>query len=107
MMENANGLVLVDQHAAHERILFEDLQRRMEEQGVPAQKLLLPQTFDLPPHDSDWIERNMSILQKVGIVIERFGPNAFKYDSMLSYLNVSEPKQFMRKVCDDVNSVTK
>src|SRR5438552_14621277 len=106
LMENANGLVLVDQHAAHERILFEDLQRRMEEQGVPAQKLLLPQTFDLPPRDSDWIERNMSILQKMGIGIESFGPNSFKIDSLPSCLNVSDPTQFMRKVIDDLKSVT-
>ncbi len=106
LMENADGLVLVDQHAAHERILFEDLQRRMEEQGVPAQKLLLPQTFDLPPHDSDWIERNMSILQKMGIGIESFGPNSFKIDSLPSFLNVSDPTQFMRKVIDDLKSVT-
>ena len=105
-MENADGLVLVDQHAAHERILFEELQRRMEEQGVPAQKLLLPQTFDLPPRDSDWIERNMSILQKMGIGIESFGPNSFKIESLPSFLNVSDPTQFMRKVIDDLKSVT-
>jgi DNA mismatch repair protein MutL len=66
LMENASGLVLVDQHAAHERILFEDLRRKMEEQGVPTQKLLLPQTFDLPPRDADWIERNLSTLEKNG-----------------------------------------
>jgi DNA mismatch repair protein MutL len=106
LMENADGLVLVDQHAAHERILFEDLQRRMEKQGVPAQKLLLPQTFDLSPRDSDWIERNMSILQKMGIGIESFGPNSFKIDSLPSFLSVSDPTQFMRKVIDDLKSVT-
>ena len=39
----------------------------MEEQGVLSQKLLLPQTFDLPPRDAEWIARNMSILQKMGI----------------------------------------
>ena len=104
LMENADGLVLVDQHAAHERILFEELRRRMEEQGVPTQKLLLPQTFDVPPRDADWIERNISILQKMGIGIESFGPGTFKIDSLPGFLNVSDPAQFMRKVIDDLKS---
>ncbi len=104
LMENADGLVLVDQHAAHERILFEELRGRMEEQGVPTQKLLLPQTFDVPPRDADWIERNVSVLQKMGIGIESFGPGTFKIDSLPSFLNVSDPAQFMRKVIDDLKS---
>ena len=104
LMENADGLVLVDQHAAHERILFEELRRRMEEQGVPTQKLLLPRTFDVPPRDADWIERNVSILQKMGIGIESFGPGTFKIDSLPGFLSVSDPAQFMRKVIDDLKS---
>jgi DNA mismatch repair protein MutL len=102
LMESADGLVLVDQHAAHERILFEELRRRMEEQGVPTQKLLLPQTFDLPPRDADWIERNLSTLQRMGIGIETFGPDNFKIDSLPSFLSVSDAAQFMRKVIDDL-----
>jgi DNA mismatch repair protein MutL len=81
LMENANGLVFVDQHAAHERVLFEELRRRMEQQGVPTQKLLLTQTFDVAPRDADWIEHNLSVLQRMGIGIESFGPNTFKIDS--------------------------
>jgi DNA mismatch repair protein MutL len=106
LMENANGLVLVDQHAAHERILFEELRHRMEEQGVPSQKLLIAQTFDLPPHDADWIERNVSVLQKMGIGIESFGPNTFKIDSLPSFLDASDPVQFVRKVIDDLKSAS-
>ena len=106
LMENVNGLVLVDQHAAHERILFEELRRRMEEEGVPGQKLLLPHTFDLPPRDADWVERNMSILQKMGIGIESFGPNTFKIDSLPAFLNASNPTQFMRKVIDDLKNAS-
>src|SRR5439155_9248764 len=102
LMENVDGLVLVDQHAAHERILFEELRRRMEEQGVPSQKLLITQTFELPPRDADWIEQNMSILQKMGIGIESFGPNTFKIDSLPGFLNVTDGAQFMRKVIDDL-----
>ena len=106
LMENADGLVLVDQHAAHERILFEELRRRMEEQGVPAQKLLITQTFELPPRDADWIEQNLPILQKMGIGIESFGPNTFKIDSLPGFLNVTDGAQFMRKVIDDLKSAS-
>ena len=106
LMENVDGLVLVDQHAAHERILFDELRRRMEEQGVPSQKLLITQTFELPPRDADWIEQNMSILQKMGIGIESFGPNTFKIDSLPGFLNVTDGAQFMRKVIDDLKSAS-
>ena len=106
LMENADGLVLVDQHAAHERILFEELRRRMEEQGVPSQKLLISQTFELPPRDADWIEQNLPVLQKMGIGIESFGPNTFKIDSLPGFLNVTDGAQFMRKVIDDLKSAS-
>ena len=106
LMENADGLVLVDQHAAHERILFEELRRRMEEQGAPSQKLLLAQTFDLPPRDAEWVQRNMSILQKMGIGIESFGPNTFKIDSVPPFLHASEPVTFMQRVIDDLKSAS-
>jgi DNA mismatch repair protein MutL len=106
LMENANGLVLVDQHAAHERVLFEELRRRMEQQGVPTQKLLLPQTFDVPPRDADWIEQNLPVLQRMGIGIESFGPGTFKIDNLPSFLDVSDGAQFMRKVIDDLKSAS-
>jgi DNA mismatch repair protein MutL len=106
LMENTDGLVLVDQHAAHERILFEELRRRMEEQGVPSQRLLISQTFELPPRDADWIEQNISILQKMGIGIEAFGPNTFKIDSLPGFLNVTDGANFMRKVIDDLKSAS-
>jgi DNA mismatch repair protein MutL len=106
LMENADGLVLVDQHAAHERILFEELRRRMEEQGVPSQRLLLAQTFDLPPRDAEWVERNLPTLQKMGIGIESFGPNTFKIDSLPNFLNASDPVRFMREVIDGLKSAS-
>ena len=91
LMENEEGLVLVDQHAAHERILFEELRRRMEEQGVPSQRLLLPLPFDLAPRDAEWVDRNLPTLQKMGIGIEFFGANTFKIDSLPSFLSTSNP----------------
>lgn len=106
LMENQNGLVLVDQHAAHERILFEELRRRMEEQGVPSQRLLLAQTFELAPRDAEWVERNSATLQKMGIGVEPFGQNAFKIDSLPTFLDVSDPVTFIRKVIDGLKSAS-
>jgi DNA mismatch repair protein MutL len=106
LMENADGLVLVDQHAAHERILFEELRRRMEEQGVPSQRLLIPQTFDLPPRDAEWIERNVAVLQKMGIGIEGFGPNTFKIDSLPQFVRSTDAVPFMQSVIDELKSVS-
>ena len=102
LMENSEGLVLVDQHAAHERILFEELRRRMEEQGVPSQRLLLPQIFSLPPRDAEWVERNIAILQKMGIGVENFGGTSFRIDSLPSFLQVADAGEFLREVIDEL-----
>jgi DNA mismatch repair protein MutL len=102
LMENAEGLVLVDQHAAHERILFEELRRRMEEQGVPSQRMLLPQLFSLPPRDAEWVEHNLATLQKMGIDIQSFGPNSFRLESLPAFLEVADAASFLREVIDEL-----
>ena len=107
LMENASGLVLVDQHAAHERILFEELRRRMEEQGVPAQRLLMPLTIQLSPRDADWILQNLATLQKMGIGIEPFGASTFKVDALPQFLRAgSDPLSLLRDIIDELRETS-
>ena len=106
LMESKDGLVLVDQHAAHERILFEELRRRMEEHGAPSQKLLLPQIFELPPRDAEWIERNLATLQKMGIGVEEFGRSTFRLESLPPFLADSDPTRFIQEVIDGLKSAS-
>lgn len=102
LMENASGLVLVDQHAAHERILFEEMQRRMETQGVPSQRLLLPLTLRLAPKDADWVERNLELLDRAGITLESFGTGTFKVDALPTFLKTEDPVQLLHDIIDDL-----
>ena len=106
LMENVEGLVLVDQHAAHERILFEELRRRMEEKGVPSQRLLLPQVIELAPRDAEWIERNLPTLQKMGLGVEEFGRHTFKLESLPPFLSGAEPGRLLQDVIDSLKSAS-
>lgn len=106
LMENASGLVLVDQHAAHERILFEEMRRRMESQGVPSQRLLMPLTLQVSPRDSDWIERNLETLQRAGIGLEPFGTSTFKIDALPTFLKGADPSQLLREIIDDLRETS-
>jgi len=102
LMENASGLVLVDQHAAHERILFEQMQSRMEAQGVPCQRLLIPQTLQLAPRDADWVERNLETLERAGISLEPFGAGTFKLDALPTFLKSEDPVQLLHDIIDEL-----
>ena len=106
LMENASGLVLVDQHAAHERILFEEMRRRMEDQGVPAQRLLIPLTLQVSPRDADWIARNSDTLQRAGIGLETFGAATFKIDTLPTFLRATDPSQLLRDIIDDLRETS-
>jgi DNA mismatch repair protein MutL len=100
LMENAGGLVLVDQHAAHERILFEQLRRRLEAHEVLSQKLLLPGTLQLNPREADWLRQHLDGLQKMGIGLEDFGAGSFKLDSLPPFLHAAEPLALVREIID-------
>ena len=102
LIENSSGLVLVDQHAAHERILYEEMQRRMETQGVPSQRLLLPITMQLGPRDADWITRHQEMLEKAGIAMEHFGGGSFKVDALPTFIRSEDPAQLLHDIIDDL-----
>jgi DNA mismatch repair protein MutL len=106
LMQNSTGLVLVDQHAAHERILFEEMRQRMETQGVPTQRLLLPITLQVTPKDADWIMRHLELLERAGLALEPFGPGAFKIDALPTFLRATDPSQLLRDVIDELRETT-
>ena len=106
LMENATGLVLVDQHAAHERILFEEMRRRMEDQGVPVQRLLLPITLQVAPKDADWLQENLAALSRTGIGLEPFGAGTFKIDALPQFLSAAEPSQLLRDIIDELRDTS-
>jgi DNA mismatch repair protein MutL len=106
LLENENGLVLVDQHAAHERILFEEMRRRMEQQGVPTQRLLLPLTLEVSPKDSVWLAEHAGLLARAGLGLEPFGENTFKLDALPTFLRADDPAQLLREIIDDLRETS-
>jgi len=104
LLEGKEGLVMMDQHAAHERVLFEEMRTRMEEEGVPSQGLLVPLMIELPPQDFDLISMNVETLTKLGIMAEPFGGNTLKIDSLPSFLKSDNPESFLQDVIEEIRS---
>jgi len=102
LMESREGLVLMDQHAAHERVLFEQMRRAMEHEGVPSQRLLMPLMLEVAPRDYDVLGRNLPVLHKLGIEAEPFGGNAFKVDALPAFLRTDDPLALLRDVMDEL-----
>src|SRR6202022_699269 len=106
VMENGDGLVLVDQHAAHERVLFEKLRKQMESAGVPIQRLLIPLTVNVTPKDYDWILTNAPTLEKMGFALEPFGDSTLKIDGIPPFFPKDDPGLAIRKLVDELRSIT-
>ncbi len=72
LFQTDGGVAIVDQHSAHERVLYEDVMRQLSGDGAPAQRLLLPLTLDFGPAELDAIEAHRELLERVGFEIEPF-----------------------------------
>ena len=72
LFQTDSGVAIVDQHSAHERVLYEDVMRQLSGDGAPAQRLLLPLTLDFAPAELDAIDAHRELLARVGFEIEPF-----------------------------------
>jgi DNA mismatch repair protein MutL len=106
LMENEEGLVLVDQHAAHERILFERLRTQLEHAGVPCQRLLIPIVLPVPPKDFDWLLVHVASLQRMGFLVEPFGEGTLKIDGIPQFFRVDDPAAAVRQLVDELRAIT-
>ena len=105
LLESDRGLVLLDQHAAHERILFEQMMNRIEQNAAaPSQKLLLPETIELPPRDAQFLREQLMVLTKLGVGLSEFGERTFLLDALPSFVKVTDPRRFVFDLVDELRA---
>jgi DNA mismatch repair protein MutL len=100
--EKDGGVVLIDQHAAHERILFEQLLRQVAQEEVNGQRLLYPVTIEFPPVQASFLKERAEDLGKVGLGISAMGGNSFLVDALPPRIRTLAVEEFVRGVVADL-----
>ena len=105
LLESDRGLVLLDQHAAHERILFEQMLTRLEQKdSAPSQKLLLPETIELPPRDAQFLREQLAVLTRLGVGLSEFGERTFLLDALPPFVKVPDTRRFVFDLVDELRA---
>jgi len=105
VLESDRGLVLLDQHAAHERILFEQMLDRLERQDqAPSQKLLLPATVELSARDASFLRQQLPVLARLGVGLSEFGERTFLLDALPPFVKAPDPRQFVLELVDELKA---
>jgi len=98
--QTQDGIVIVDQHAAHERLVYERLKRERASSGITRQLLLIPEVVDLDPVDADRVLAETASLEGVGLVVEPFGHGALLVREVPSALAGGRIKALVQDVAD-------
>jgi DNA mismatch repair protein MutL len=105
VLESDRGLVLLDQHAAHERILFEQMLNRLEQkQQADSQKLLLPETVELSARDVNFLREQLPTLGRLGVGLNEFGERTFLLDALPPFVKVSDARKFVLELVDELKA---
>jgi len=105
LLESDRGLVLLDQHAAHERILYEQMLNRLEQKNTaPSQKLLLPETIELPPRDAQFLREQLVALTRLGVGLSEFGERTFLLDALPPFVKVPDTRRFVFDLVDELRA---
>jgi DNA mismatch repair protein MutL len=102
LAENAEGLIVVDMHAAHERITYERLKLAMDEEGLRGQPLLVPESVALSQREVDCAEEHADWFSRLGFVVQRMGPETLGIREIPALLRQAEAVQRVRDVLSDL-----
>ncbi|OQM75894.1 DNA mismatch repair endonuclease MutL [Manganibacter manganicus] len=100
--QTVDSLVIVDQHAAHERLVYEALKNALHSRPVAAQMLLLPEIIDLPSEDAERLALHSETLRHFGLGLERFGPGAVAVRETPAMLGAVDVGQLVRDLADEI-----
>ena len=102
LAENAQGLVLVDMHAAHERIMYERLKVAMASEGLSGQPLLVPESLALSQREADCAEEHAAWFQRLGFELQRLGPESLAIRQIPALLKQAEANRLVQDVLADL-----
>ncbi|MCK9816244.1 DNA mismatch repair endonuclease MutL [Pseudomonas sp. MAFF 302046] len=102
LSENAQGLVLVDMHAAHERIMYERLKVAMASEGLSGQPLLVPESIAVSQREADCAEEHVSWFQRLGFELQRLGPETLAIRQIPALLKQAEANRLVHDVLADL-----
>ncbi len=105
VLESDRGLVLMDQHAAHERILFEQMLSRLEKNDLaPSQKLLLPETVEVSARDANFLRTQLPELTRLGVGLSEFGERTFLLDALPPFVKAPDARRFVLELVDELKA---
>ena len=100
--EGPDGLFLIDQHAAHERIMYEKYMAAYEQQAIASQGLVTGTVIQLSPSQSHLLEEHLPVLAKLGFAIEPFGPQSFVIRAVPAFVATADPTRLVADVVGDL-----
>jgi DNA mismatch repair protein MutL len=102
LAENAGGLIIVDMHAAHERIVYERMKQARAGEGIKAQPLLVPETIAVSRREASCAEQQQSVFQQLGFTVERLAEELLVIRQLPALLAGSDVAQLVRDVLSDL-----
>jgi DNA mismatch repair protein MutL len=100
VVQSDDGMLIIDQHALHERIMYEDLLARVSRGTLESQRMLIPQVVDVSSSQIALLDQIQPVLQRMGIEVSAIGPTAVAVQSFPTFLDKLEPGTFVRELLE-------
>ena len=100
LCETDDGIAVIDQHAAHERLLFEQLKKQYQEMELPGQALLFPEMIECTPEQIDVLKKHGQEIARIGLVIQEFGGQSYVIKVVPAILSHLGPQEIVKGIFD-------